>query len=135
MKKIILTILIMSVFVSCKKKLPSNIKSAVIGCELSCDNRKVNDSTILNLTKKDMDTLSKKTIDDLLWFNEYYEKDYKENSEELKELLKINPEYSDYEEVKKMKEPYYHKDISKFFENRTYLDNRSYELMKSEYIK
>jgi hypothetical protein len=125
----------MSVFVSCKKKLPSNIKSAVIGCELSCDNRKVNDSTILNLTKKDMDTLSKKTIDDLLWFNEYYEKDYKENSEELKELLKINPEYSDYEEVKKMKEPYYHKDISKFFENLTYLDNRSYELMKSEYIK
>ena len=135
MKKIILTILIASIFVSCKKELPSNIKSAVIGCELSCDNRKVNDSTILNLTKKDMDTLSKKTIDDLLWFNEYYEKDYKENSEELKELLKINPEYSDYEEVKKMKEPYYHKDISKFFENRTYLDNRSYELMKSEYIK
>jgi hypothetical protein len=40
----------MSVFISCKKKLPSNIESAVGGCELNYDMHRKSDSIILNLT-------------------------------------------------------------------------------------
>ena len=66
MKKIILTILIMSVFVSCKKKLPSNIKSAVIGCELNYDMHRKSDSIILNLTTEEIDKLPYDTITKLI---------------------------------------------------------------------
>lgn len=133
MKKIILSILIISVFVSCNKKLPSNLKSAVVGCELSCDRRKVNDSIIINLSNKDMDTLSKKTIEDLLWKNDLNNKDYEENSKELEELLKFNPEYSDYDEIKKIKQPYYTTNRNKYYNNIMYLQDCSIKLIEQQY--
>jgi hypothetical protein len=133
MKKIILTILIISIFASCKKELPSNIKSAVIGCELSCDRRKVNDSIIINLSNKDIDTLSKKTIEDLLWKNDLNNKDYDENSKELEELLKFNPEYSDYDEIKKIKLPYYTTNRTKYYSNIMYLQDCSIKLIEQQY--
>lgn len=123
----------MLVLVSCNKKLPSNIKSAVIGCELSCDSRKLDDSIIINLSKKDIDTLSLKTIEDLLRKHDVNYKDYKESSKELEELLKFNPEYSDYDEIKKIKKPYYTTNSIKYYENIMYLQDCSFKLIEQQY--
>lgn len=135
MKKIILILIVASSIFSCKKELPSNIKTAVFNVNYSIDNRKENDSVILNLTTKEIDTLSKKTINGLLYNNEMFEENYKESSDELKEILKINPEYSDYEEVKNIKQPNYYKNMPKFYDNIMLLENRSLELTKLEYLE
>ncbi len=135
MKKIILTILIMSVFVSCKKKLPSNIKSAVIGCELNYDMHRKSDSIILNLTTEEIDKLPLDTITKLIGDLEFNRNLEEGNEKELKELLINNPEYSDYDEVKNMKKSYYHDNFLKSSKIKMYLEEKQMELIEKEYKK
>jgi hypothetical protein len=52
-------------------------------------------------------------------------RDMEENNEkELKELLKINPEYSDYDEVKNMKKSYYNENLIKSSKIKMYLEKQ-----------
>jgi hypothetical protein len=135
MKKIILTILIASIFVSCKKELPSNIKSAVIGCEMSYKIHRKMDSIILNHTKEEIDKMPLDTITKLIGDLEFNRNDEESNEKELKELLKINPEYSDYDEVKNMKKSYYDQNFLKCSKIEMYLNDKQFELMKKQYEK
>jgi len=135
MKKIILTILIASIFVSCKKELPSNIKSAVIGCEMSYDRNIKSDSIILNLTTEEIDKLPLDTITKFIGDLEFNRNDEESAEKELKELLAMNPEYSDYDEVKNMKKSYYYNNIIKCSKIEIYLNEKVSELMKKQYEK
>jgi hypothetical protein len=135
MKKIILTILIISVFVSCKNKLPSNIESAVRGCELNYKLHRKSDSIILNLSTKEIDKLPLDTITKLIGDLEFHRNMEKSDEKELEELLKINPEYSDYDEVKNMKKSYYDDNFLKCSKIVMYLNDKQMELMKKQYEK
>jgi hypothetical protein len=135
MKKIILTILILSVFVSCKKKLPSNIESAVRGCELNYKMHRNSDSIILNLTTEEIDKLPYDTITKLIGDLDFNRNMDESNEKELKELLTINPEYSDYDEIKNMKKSYYDENLIKSSKIKMYLDDKQNELMKKQYEK
>ena len=135
MKKIIFTILIITIFASCNKKLPSNIKSAVIGCELSNSMHRKGDSIILNLTKEEIDKMPLDTITKLVGDLEFNRNDEKSNEKELKELLKINPEYSDYDEVQNMKKSYFDDNLIKSYKIEMYLNDRQFELIEKKYKK
>lgn len=135
MKKNILSILIISVFVSCNKKLPSNIKSAVIGCELMYKINRKSDSIIFNLTTKEIDKMPLDTITKLIGDIEFHRNAEKSDEKELKELLKINPEYSDYDEVKNMRKSYYQDNFLKCSKIEMYLTDKQMELTEKEYKK
>jgi hypothetical protein len=135
MKKIILTILIILVFVSCKKKLPSNIESAVRGCELNYKMHRKSDSIILNLSTKEIDKLPLDTITKLIGDLEFHRNMEESDEKELKELLAMNPEYSDYDEVRNMKKSYYEENLIKNSKLEMYLNDKQSELMKKQYEK
>jgi hypothetical protein len=135
MKKIILTILIISVFVSCKDKLPSNIASAVRVCEFNYEAHRKSDSIILNLSTKEIDKLPLDTITKLIDDLEFHRNIEKSIEKELQEFLKINPEYSDYDEVKNMKKSYYDDNHSNSYKTEIYLNHKQYELMVKQYDK
>jgi hypothetical protein len=114
----------MSVFVSCKNKLPNNIESAVRSCELEYKIHRKSDSIILNHTTEEIDKMPLDTISKLIGVLEI-NRDMEENNEkELKELLKINPEYSDYDEVKNMKKSYYNENLIKSSKIKMYLEKQ-----------
>ncbi len=125
----------MSVFISCKKKLPSNIESAVGGCELNYDMHRKSDSIILNLTTEEIDKLPLDTITKLIGDLEFHRNMEESDEKELKELLAMNPEYSDYDKVKNMKKSYYHNNIIKCSKIEIYLNEKVSELMKKQYEK
>lgn len=125
----------MSIFVACKKKLPSNIESAVSSCELNYDMHRKSDSIILNLTTEEIDKLPYDTITKLNGDLDFNRNRDKSSEKELKELLTINPEYSDYDEVKNMKKSYYDENLIKSSKIKMYLDEKQYELMKKQYEK
>lgn len=133
MKKIVCTILIISVFISCKDKLPSNIESVVRGCELNYKIHRKRDSIILNLSKKEIDKLPLDTITKLIGDLEFHRNMEESDEKELQELLKINPEYSDYDDVKNMKKSYYDDNFSKCSEIQMYLSDKQMELMMKQY--
>lgn len=123
MKKIISLILVL-IFVSCKKELPNNIKSAISNCEFGYSLGKINDSIILNLTVNKIDELSIDSIGDLLSTNDYYQEKYTKSEQELEKILMYNPEYSDYNEVLNKEQPYHYKDLLKYSHNIDYLNKR-----------
>ena len=133
MKKIILTILIASIFVSCKKKLPSNIGSTVRVGEFYYDLHRKSDSTILNLTTEEIDKLPLDTISKLIGVLEHNRDMEESNEKELKELLTINPEYSDYDEVKNMKQSYYDDNFIKSSKIKMYLEDKRIELENKQF--
>jgi hypothetical protein len=135
MNKIILTILIISVFFSCKNKLPSNIESAVRSCELEYNIHRKSDSIILNHTTEEIDKMPLDTITKLIGDLEFHKNNEEGVEKELEELLKINPEYSDYDEVKNMKKSYYDDNFLKCSKIEMYLIEKQSELMKKQYEK
>lgn len=101
MKNLVMGLLfILLTITSCKEKLPSNISNILDWHISTIKDLNEIDSTILLLKNEDIKNLledsarillvRKRTIDD------FYDNSYKE----LKEILKYNPKYSDYDEFK-----------------------------------
>ena len=61
------------------------------------------DSLILSLTDDDIKNLSKDSCSNLYNMQKIYNDDYDKYDDELDEMLKINPVYSDYPEIKNQK--------------------------------
>jgi len=119
--------------VSCKKELPEILQSKIKSCELAYEYGKENDSVIIHLQNNEIDKLSKDSIQKLIFNADRNRARYAETEKELEEMLKINPEYSNYDEYKAMKKPYYLKDSKKYFETISYLDNKMFESSKIEF--
>jgi hypothetical protein len=132
MKKVILGALLLLSIVSCKKELPDNIKSKIDTCEFYYELGKENDSIIISMSKNDIDKLKKEDIEEILRRQEMSSKNYKSSEEELDEILKYNPEYSNYDDVKNMKKPYSYKNLIKYYENISYLDTKLYDITLNE---
>ena len=132
MKKVILGALLLLSIVSCKKELPDNIKSKIDTCEVYYELGKENDSIIISMSKNDIDKLKKEDIEEILRRQEMSSETYKRSEEELDEILKYNPEYSNYDEVKSMKKPYSYKNLIKYYENISYLDTKLYDITLNE---
>jgi hypothetical protein len=132
MKKVILGALLLLSIVSCKKELPDNITSKIDTCEVYYELGKENDSIIISMSKNDIDKLKKEDIEEILRRQEMSSETYKRSEEELDEILKYNPEYSNYDEVKNMKKPYSYKNLIKYYENISYLDTKLYDITLNE---
>ena len=103
MKKLLtLTIALFALLIttSCKKELPSNIKSTLTTQNMYCDELNKVDSVIVKLNDNDITNMSKEDAEDLISKHNSSYSGYNQYSNELDEILKLNPEYSDYNEIK-----------------------------------
>jgi hypothetical protein len=87
-------------------KLPSNIASILITEQSNLDELNRVDSLIISLSDEDIKKISKDSCFSLYSSHNNFQEWYDESSEELKEILKINPTYSDYTEIKNRKYEY-----------------------------
>lgn len=133
MKERIFIVSFLVLLVSCKKELPEILRSKINCCELAYECGKENDSLIIHLQNNEIDKLSKDSIQKLIFNADRNRARYTETEKELEEMLKINPEYSNYDEYKAMKKPYYLADSKKYFETISYLDNKMFESSKIEF--
>lgn len=123
MKKLIPIIAIAFSLASCQEKLPTNIQSALSNYEMQVDIANKSDSLIYHLEPADMDKMSSDSIHTILGVNEM-QVDYAEKAEkELQELLKFNPEYSDYEQIKNAKRLYRYRNLVHFNDRYNYMEN------------
>lgn len=129
MKKITLFVLIALSIASCKKELPNIIKTAIFNCELQYDLNSDIDSIILNLDKSKISQLSKDSLSSLIFKQNFGDKQIKQSETELENLLRLNPEYSNYDEIKNMKTRYYNKDSKKYFDNSLFIQKKYHELL------
>ena len=99
MKKTLLLLLIL--FVSCQKKeLPSNVSSALRDLD---DFEKISrdyDSLISTLDKSKINNLSMDSLQSIIVRVKVNREMLEEREDKVEELLKYNPEYSDYTEIK-----------------------------------
>jgi hypothetical protein len=114
---------------SCKKELPSNIKAAIFNCELQYNLNSDIDSIILNLDKAKISLLSQDSLSSLIFKQNFGDNQIKKSESELENLLKLNPEYSDCDEIKNMKTRYYDKDSKKYFDNSLFIQKKYHELL------
>lgn len=131
MKKLVMVLLFAVVtIVSCKQELPSNIKSSLDMVNFYANRMNSIDSIIFNLSKNEIDKLSKDSISSLLYSSNAYSKWYHESYNELEELLKYSPQFSDYDEIINRR---YHFTIEKrlpynvdsvIIENKNYMENK-----------
>jgi hypothetical protein len=129
MKKTTLFVLIALSIASCKKELPNIIKTAIFNCELQYDLNSDIDSIILNLDKSKISQLSEDSLSSLIFKQNFGDKQIKQSESELENLLILNPEYSDYHEIKNMKTRYYNKDSKKYFDNSLFIQKKYHELL------
>lgn len=123
MKKLIATIAIAFSLTSCQEKLPANIQSALSYYEMQIDIANKSDSLIYYLEPADIDKMSSDSIHIMLGVNEL-QVNYAEKAEkELQELLKFNPEYSDYEQIKNAKRLYRYRNLVHFNDRYNYMED------------
>lgn len=107
MKKVITVLLFTSVtIVSCKEKLPSNISTLVWTINSQVEIMNEIDSIIINMTDEDIMKISADSARFLYVSQSHYQDNYNKSSKELEDLLKYNPEYSDYDEIRNIKNSY-----------------------------
>jgi hypothetical protein len=123
MRALILLISIATI-TSCTNKLPDNIISAISSCEMKSSLSRENDSIIISLTTKDIDHLSMDSIVSLTGVADFHRANYDMSCRELDRILAENPQYKNYDEVKKMEPPFYYKDSTKYKKNISYLDKQ-----------
>ena len=87
-------------FSSCKEKLPSNILTQKIQVEKYLEILDKSSVLILNTDKQKIDLLSEDSLISILSHFESWSDGYKSSKKELDELLKFNPQFSDYDEIK-----------------------------------
>lgn len=94
-------IFIISIFlVSCETKLPDNIDKAADRVLFNSDYFYQKDSLFCSLTKSDIDNLSADSLLSLTTLFEISKNQRKSAEDELNELLKYNPEYSNHSKIK-----------------------------------
>lgn len=101
MKKIFILLLI--VFVSCKKELPSNVSMALIEVndfEKICRDY---DSLINTLDESKINSLPLDSLDNIIVRLKVNREMLEERENKFEEFLKYNPELSDYDEIKNRK--------------------------------
>lgn len=99
MKKILLLLLIL--FVSCQKKeLPTNISSALKDLDNFKKITRHHDSLISILDESKINNLSLDSLQSIIVSVKVDREMLQERQDKLDELLKYNPEYSDYDEIK-----------------------------------
>ena len=133
MKKLLVFSMVFVSFVSCKEKLPSNIGSAISSIEFDYEVRRDFDSVIVSMDKISIDKLTRDSLRSLVFKKNWYEDKDKKNKTELDELLKYNPKYSDFSEVKNIKQPYYYKEMGLYFRNTLYIELRKMYLDDKHY--
>jgi hypothetical protein len=87
-------------------KLPSNIASILVTEQANLDELNRVDSLIISLNDEEIKKISKDSCFSLYSSHNNFQEWYDESSEELMEILKINPIYSDYTEIKNRKYEY-----------------------------
>jgi len=95
-----ITLFALLITTSCKKELPSNIKSTLTWQNIYCERLNKVDSVIVKLNDNDITNMSKEEVEDLYFEHKSSKDGYDQYSNELDEILKLNPEYSDYDEIK-----------------------------------
>ena len=123
MKKLIAIIAITFTLTSCQEKLPSNIQSALSYYEMQVDIGNKSDSLIYHLEPVDIDKMSSDSIHIMLGVNEMHGNNVTKADKELQELLKFNPEFSDYEQIKNAKRLYRYLDLVHFMDRYNYMEN------------
>jgi hypothetical protein len=106
MKKLFLLFFWLLLMFSCKKELPSNIKDAADRVNYFVSYHQKFDSMIVNIDTTSICKLDRDSLYTLYFISENNIKNYKESVLKLEELLKYNPEYSDYDEIKNIKTPF-----------------------------
>ncbi len=122
MKKVLLWgVLLFTSLSGYSQKLPPIIKYAVKSIEANAESRRGFDSVILTLDTNSINNLTRDTLMSLLIQYEVYTKNEKEKKEQLNKFLLYNPEYSNYNEIKNIKEYYYYRQINKYYDNIEYM--------------
>lgn len=107
MKKLLLLLFFgLLLMFSCKKELPSNIKDVVNEVNYIVSYQQKFDSIIVNMDTISIYKIDKDSLFSLYLFSNENEKKYQESVLKLEELLKYNPKYSDYDEIKNIKIPF-----------------------------
>jgi hypothetical protein len=141
MKKLIALSLIVFSLYSCQEKLPSNISSSSSWLKMKKEQFEENMIIpVSNLSKEKIDNMPTDSINSLLSWIEYQEKDIRKLEDELDDLLKYNAKFSDYEEIKESR----HFDIrddatikrsTKYRNIKNYIQNLSYYRLDQEFPK
>jgi len=130
--KNLLIIIFVSLFIfSCKEELPSSVKSQLGSVNFSVQELNKVDSIIWSLNDDDIKGLSSDSALSLISRHKIEKNFYESSSDELDEIIKINPEYSDHEDIKNRR---YHFVIehrimggmSKISDNLTKLDEQAF---------
>jgi hypothetical protein len=100
MKKTFLITFSIILLTSCGEKLPTNISSALWMSNTNMNSLNQVDSIILTLSESDINNLSADSAFSLYASHENLQQSANKADKELDELLKYNPEYSDYSEIK-----------------------------------
>jgi hypothetical protein len=99
--KNLLIIIFVSIFIfSCKKELPSSVKSQLGSVNFYTQELNEVDSIIWGLSDDEIKTLSSDSSLSLIARHNNLNDLYQSSSDELDEIIKINPEYSDHEDIK-----------------------------------
>ena len=100
MKKILLLLFI--IFASCaKKELPSNVSIALSDLDISEKISRDYDSLVNTLDESKIKDLSIDSLNSIIVAIKVNREMVQEKEYKVEEFLKYNPEYSDYEEIKK----------------------------------
>lgn len=106
MKKLLVILGLSVSLISCQEKLRSNIDSALFSYELAVKFGDPTDSLVISLNQQSIDKLSLDSVKTIIYATEFHRERQLKAAKELEELLKYNPEYSDYEKIKNRKSQY-----------------------------
>jgi hypothetical protein len=130
--KNLLIIIFVSLFIfSCKEELPSSVNGQLNSVNYFAQELNETDSIIWSLNDDEIGSLSSDSALRLISQHNTRRNLYQSSSDELDEIIKINPEYSDHEDIKNRR---YHFVIesrimggmSKISDNLTKLDEQAF---------
>lgn len=134
--KNLLIIIFVSLFIfSCQEKLPTNIQDALSNYEFYVNRHASIDSATESLNKSLIDSMSSDQLDSIIYSESSALDYYFSASEDLEELLKFNPEYSDYDVIKNKIKLYRYRpgNKDKFWDNYYYIRSLSNYYSMSKY--
>ncbi len=135
--KNLLIIIFVSLFIfSCQEKLPTNIQDALSNYEFYVKHHESTDSAISSLNQSVIDSMSLDQLDSITRRESSALDDYLTASASLEELLKFNPEYSDYDVIKNRVElhRFRSENKEKYWVNSDYIRGLSHYYNMSEIV-
>lgn len=133
MKKIIAILGLSVSLISCQEKLPANIDSALYSYEFAVKCGDPTDSLVISLNQQSIDKLTVDSITTIISTCEYYREKQSKAAKELDELLKYNPEYSDYDKIKNKRSQYRWTSDDLYRKNYDYMEGIINHEMDAEY--